>query len=88
MYWGYSNADWFDYGKETLIEAPFEISNERTKVWTSHIHRPLSQYLTTFSEHGFRLDAVLEPMPSKTIQAMYPRPWEFPRFAAFRWFAE
>ncbi len=84
-YWGYADADWFEYSQETFVEAPFWISNSHTEVRTTHIHRPLSQYLTVFRENGFRLDAVEEPMPEAAVQALYPTAWHFPRFMALRW---
>ena len=84
-YWKYADAPWFDYSKEIFIEASFSISNDQTDVRTTHIHRPLSQYISTFSAHGFRLDAVQEPMPEAAIESMYPVPWRFPRFIALRW---
>lgn len=87
-YWEYANAEWFDYTKEIFIEAPFAISNAHSRIRTTHIHRPLSQYLSTFAKHGFRLDVFDEPMPEPTVQAMYPSPWLFPRFAAIRWIKE
>jgi SAM-dependent methyltransferase len=84
-YWGYEKEPWFCYGRETFIEAPFVISRRRTEVRTTHIHRPLEQYLNVFAEEGFRLDALAEPMPSLEVQALYPRRWEFPRFLGLRW---
>lgn len=84
-YWGYEKEPWFCYERETFIEAPFVISKRRTEVRTTHIHRPLEQYLSVFAEEGFRLDAFAEPMPPPEIQALYPKPWEFPRFLGLRW---
>jgi SAM-dependent methyltransferase len=84
-YWGYAEAPWFDYSKELFIEAPFTISRSRTQVFTTHIHRPLSKYLSSLSEAGFRLDAFEEPMPSAEVESLYPAAWGFPRFAAARW---
>lgn len=84
-YWGYEEAPWFRYERETFIEAPFVISKRRTEVRTTHIHRPLEQYLNVFAEQGFRLDALAEPMPAPEVEALYPRPWKFPRFLGLRW---
>jgi hypothetical protein len=84
-YWGYEKEPWFCYERETFIEAPFVISKRRTQVRTTHIHRPLEQYLKVFAEEGFRLDALAEPMPTPEVQALYPKPWEFPRFLGLRW---
>lgn len=84
-YWRYEKEPWFCYERETFIEAPFVISKCRTRVRTTHIHRPLEQYLNVFAEAGFRLDALVEPMPTPEVQALYPAPWEFPRFLGVRW---
>lgn len=84
-YWGYETEAWFSYAKETFIEAPFVISRCRTAVRTTHVHRPLEQYVSVFANAGFRLEALVEPMPSPEIQALYPQPWRFPRFIGLRW---
>jgi SAM-dependent methyltransferase len=84
-YWGYEKEPWFRYECETFIEAPFVISKRRTEVRTTHIHRPLEQYVSVFAEQGFRLDALAEPMPAPEVEALYPRRWKFPRFLGLRW---
>ncbi len=84
-YWEYDSESWFNYTKEIFIEAPFSISKRRTEIITTHIHRPLEQYLRIFDEAGFRLGALVEPVPSPEIQALYPQPWRFPRFLGLRW---
>lgn len=84
-YWGYEAEEWFSYAKETFIEAPFVISRCRTEVRTTHIHRPLDQYVSDFAKAGFRIESLVEPMPSPEIQALYPQPWRFPRFIGVRW---
>jgi SAM-dependent methyltransferase len=84
-YWGYESEPWFCYERETFIEAPFVISKRRTEVRTTHIHRPLQQYVNVFAEEGFRLDALAEPIPEPEVQALYPKPWDFPRFLGLRW---
>lgn len=87
-YWEYDREAWFSYAEEIFIEAPFTISRCRTDVITTHVHRPLEQYVRVFAEAGFRLDALEEPMPSMEIQALYPKPWQFPRFIGLRWVKE
>ena len=84
-YRGYDEELWFDYKVETFIEAPFFISKCSTNFVTTHIHRPLEQYLSVFSNYGFRLDNFIEPMPDADIQALYPEPWRFPRFVGLKW---
>jgi SAM-dependent methyltransferase len=85
FYWDYHSATWFHYEREIFIEAPFMISNCRSEFITTHIHRPLGTYINTFAEQGFRLDAMAEPMPVQNVQALYPKPWQFPRFLGMRW---
>ena len=84
-YWGYEDEPWFHYEVETFIEAPFVISRRRTEIRTTHVHRPLNQYVNVFSEEGFRLNALVEPMPPEEVQRLYPAPWRFPRFLGLRW---
>jgi SAM-dependent methyltransferase len=84
-YWGYETEPWFSYLEETFIEAPFVISRRQTEIRTTHIHRPLEQYLHTFAEAGFGLEALIEPMPSPDVEALYPQWWRFPRFMGLRW---
>ena len=84
-YWGYEDEPWFHYQDEKFIEAPFTISRCRTNFVTTHIHRPLEQYVKTFAEQGFQLEALTEPIPPPEVQALYPAPWRFPRFLGLRW---
>lgn len=85
LYWEYDSEEWFDYSKEIFIEGPFVISKHRTDVITTHIHRPIGQYLQTFAESGFNLEAFVEPIPSSEVQALYSKRWRFPRFLGLRW---
>lgn len=84
-YWGYADKVWFHYEVETFIEAPFTISKRRTEFITTHIHRPLQRYVDVFAEQGFRLDALVEPMPPPEKAALYPVRWRFPRFLGLKW---
>lgn len=84
-YWGYWTAPWFDYTKEIYIEAPFAISRKRTDIRTTHIHRPLEQYVGVFADAGFRVASMLEPMPTPEMEVLYPEPWPFPHFLAILW---
>lgn len=84
-YQGYDQASWFSYKKEIFIEAPFAISRCSTNINATHIHRPLEQYISVFSQQRFLLDAIVEPVPAPEIQALYPLPWRFPRFIGIRW---
>ena len=84
-YWGYDQAAWFDYEKETFIEAPFVTSKCKTNVLTTHIHRPLETYCSIFAANGFVLETVSEPIPDEKIQKLYPAAWRFPRFIGLKW---
>lgn len=84
-YWGYDREPWFRYRDEQFIEAPFTISRCKTNFVTTHVHRPLEQYMDTFSRQGFLADCILEPMPDPALQSLYPKPWDFPRFLGVRW---
>lgn len=84
-YWGYEAEEWFRYESETFVEAPFRISYQTTPVSTTHVHRPLEMYISVFREAGFMLETLVEPMPSRVIEQMYPAPWDYPRFLGIRW---
>ena len=85
QYWGYHDKQWFHYEKEIFIEAAFTISRRSTEILTTHIHRPLEQYLSTFSQNGFHLETMIEPFPDAKTQDLYPEPWRFPRFVGLKW---
>ena len=85
LYWRYATEPWFDYGRESFIEAPFRISSQTTNVFTTHVHRPMAQYVNAFGERGFGLEAAEEPMPTEKIAHRFPAPWRFPRFLGLRW---
>lgn len=84
-YWGYEKESWFSYRKELMIKAPFKISLSDSEFKTTHIHRPIEKYISTFSKYGFQLVTMSEPVPDNKIQSLYPQKWEFPRFLAFKW---
>ena len=84
FYWGYAQQDWFTYNREIFIESHFRISQDATDVITTHVHRPLEQFIDAFRRHGFDLERLLEPVPSAQIQGLYPSPWKYPRFIAMR----
>lgn len=84
-YRGYEKEPWFSYDRETFIEAPFVISKCHTEIRTTHIHRPLEQYVNVFVQEGFRLESLAEPIPPRQLQEAYPMPWQFPRFLGLRW---
>lgn len=80
QYWNYSR-DWFRYGEENVIEAPFHISLDQSdRFTTTHIHRPLEQYFSALEKSNFGIVQIRELMPSPEVERLYPHPWEYPRF--------
>jgi 2-polyprenyl-3-methyl-5-hydroxy-6-metoxy-1,4-benzoquinol methylase len=79
-YWEYESAKWFDYNAEVFIEAEFSISIARSTHVSTHVHRPLHTYVNTLSSVGISVVEIHEPMPSPSIEALYPEAWAFPRF--------
>lgn len=84
-YWGYDTAPWFNYSREIFVEAPFRISQRTTEIKTTHIHRPLTSYIDAFGLAGFDVERLVEPLPSLSVQSLYPTPWFYPRFMGLRW---
>ncbi len=85
LYWGYSEASWFEYSREIAIQAPFRISKtEERGPNTTHFHRPLETYLNMLRTTGFEIDRIVEPFPSPAIEQLYPERWKYPRFVAIR----
>lgn len=84
-YWGYDSAEWYNYSRESFIQAPFTISKMSTDLVSTHIHRPLESYLNAFAREGFFLEQLEEPMPPPHVQDLYPSAWEYPRFIGVRW---
>lgn len=84
QYWGYDKADWFHYNQEIVVEAPFKISLDIADTVTTHVHRPLCQYINSLREVGFLVEAVLEPFPTSDTDPAYLCNWKQPRFLAVR----
>jgi ubiquinone/menaquinone biosynthesis C-methylase UbiE len=82
-YYGYSSEPWFKYETETIIESPFRISADRIgSLLSTHVHRPLSMYLNAFTQHGFLVKAIIEPVPPSDVDDSYRAAWNFPRYIA------
>lgn len=85
VYWGYAEKSWFSYSREIAIEDRFKISlDSGDGCITTHVHRPLERYFASISRAGFLVDEVREPMPTEEVGRRYPKPWQYPRFLAFR----
>ncbi|MBN1918277.1 MAG: class I SAM-dependent methyltransferase [Verrucomicrobia bacterium] len=84
-YWDYDRQPWFNYERETAIEAPFRISlRQRSLGCTTHFHRPLSMYVTSLTQAELTLDSLVEPRPAPEVAKRYPSSWRYPRFMALR----
>lgn len=83
-YWGYEGAPWFDYNRETFIEAEFRITRHASGLNTTHIHRPLSTYLNSMISHGLAPESLVEPVPDAEAMQRYPEVWKYPRFLGGR----
>jgi 2-polyprenyl-3-methyl-5-hydroxy-6-metoxy-1,4-benzoquinol methylase len=80
-YYGYASADWFRYENETIIESLFRISADRIgSLPSTHIHRPLSTYISAFTRAGFTLRVFSEPTPPADVDAAYRDQWKLPRY--------
>lgn len=81
IYAGFFNKNWFEYNSEIIIEDEFRISMHKTSnMISTYVHRPMYMYVDLFNRSGLVLEKLLEPMPSTNIAAMYPNPWEYPRY--------
>lgn len=60
LYWQYADCSWFNYLDEILIETPFKIASECTDIATTHVHRPLQNYVDTLHNSGFIIERFVE----------------------------
>ena len=81
QYWGYDKEPWFDYFKEIYIEADFNITTEKKLGISTHIHRPLSQYMNDLLSVGFSIVNIEEPLPILDLPMNYEK--RYPRFLFF-----
>lgn len=84
IYWNYINETWFNYKNEIFIEAPFEISLDKTNSRTTHIHRPLEQYINTLCKEGFVIKKMIEPTPKSYSMSLFPNEKRYPRFLGIK----
>ena len=85
QHYGYASSSWFRYEDELLIEAPFRITaDQNVPLVSTHVHRPLSSYITSFVSAGFSLKELKEPVPPPDVDAAYRRLWKFPRYIVGR----
>jgi SAM-dependent methyltransferase len=80
-YYGYVDEPWFRYSLELVIESPFKITAvPDCQLLSTHVHRPLEAYIEGFRKAGLSVETLHEPMPSAEIDALYPKPWDYPRY--------
>ena len=76
LYNGCSGEPWFRYDQEIIIESPFRIAMETDcDLPSTFVHRSLEFYISAFAREGFSMDILRVRMPSPTVNALYPRPW-------------
>ena len=74
LYWGYANDPDFDYSKQLVVEAPFKTRSQNFGVTTTHIHRPISSYLSSFHRSGIDITNLEEIRgPEKRSDFPFPR---------------
>lgn len=82
QYWNYQNEPWFNYNQEIFIENEFVTSLSKSIGITTHIHRPLSQYVSGLISTGFIIEKIEEIYPTIDTPEVYN--YEYPRFLFFQ----
>lgn len=77
-YWGYQDEPWFNYSEEIFIQGDFSITMEKQIGITTHIHRPLSSYLSTLIQTGLKIEKIAELTSEKAMPSTDER--KYPRF--------
>lgn len=77
LYLGYAGNEAFSYGKEVFVEAPYVVNNKRFGSPTTHIHRPVSRYVSAFAHAGMSITR-MEELRGTEPRSVFP----FPRFLA------
>lgn len=79
IYWNYFNESWFNYNSEICITAPLKINGNFVGE-TTHIHRPLTQYISLCNKVGLEVVDIEELYPQQTHQNYK---YDYPRFMGF-----
>lgn len=77
LYLGYAGNEAFSYGKEVFVEAPYVVNNRRFGSATTHVHRPVSRYISAFADAGMTITR-MEELRGTEPRSEFP----FPRFLA------
>lgn len=83
----YIKDTWFDYERDMAIRAPFNTTAQGEVLVATHFHRPLSTYINTLINHGFRVCELYEPRPEKedvVKMGLSWDEWRRPRILAVR----
>ena len=80
-YWKYEDEEWFRYNEELFIECSFSTTYSDALGTTTHIHRPLSMYVSGFKTTGFSIERIDELFPSKEMPEGYET--RYPKFIGF-----
>lgn len=76
-YWGYESSGAYRYDRQLEISAPFRTRNQAYGIRTTHYHRPMGDYLSSFISAGFQLERFEELRGPEN-----PEEFPFPRFVA------
>jgi len=77
LYLGYAGNEAFSYGTEVFVEAPYVVNNRQFGAATTHVHRPVSRYISAFAEAGMTITR-MEELRGTEPRSEFP----FPRFLA------
>ena len=76
-YWGYQDENWFNYSEEIFIQGSFSITLERNIGITTHIHRPLSNYISVLLNEGLVIEKLIE---LQSMTDLTPSKINYPKF--------
>lgn len=88
-YAGYASQPWYipriaNYG-EIKISWPYKVStDDREGAEVIHYLRSLMFYSLAFESAGMYIECIRELFPDSETEKLYPAPWKFPRYLAFR----
>lgn len=79
-------GDEYNYMSELERTVSFTVTKDPQNVISGvpYHHRPLSFYFNAVIDAGMAIDGFHEIFPPTEIQNMYGKPWETPRYCAFR----
>lgn len=75
LYLGYAANEAFSYGTEVFVEAPYVVNKRQFGAPTTHVHRPVSRYISAFAQVGLTITK-MEELRGTEPRSEFP----FPRF--------